>query len=106
MTTYKITIIDSYGWVKEIETKDTAVLTNLRREALEKARKCLPFSRYETKFTHLIYYYEIKNNAPWNKDKDVVDVKINHIPDLVDDETFYNFVDYWKPLFVGAIHRK
>ena len=59
----------------------------------------MPFDRYDKKFRHLVYYYEL----PETFGEVVVSVRMN--PVLVDDDMFYGFVDDSKPTFVGAFHR-
>ena len=96
---YIVSIITPLGWLKEIKTENKSDFLSYKKEAHDRAVKCLPFSKYDEKFKHLVYYYEL----PINKKE--TEVRINMNPDLVDDELFYDFVDRCKPLYVGAIHR-
>jgi len=98
---YETTIIEATGFVTEKtfseDTKDK--LLSLKKEAHDRAAKCLPFEQYEDNISHLVYYYEIK------KDDNTVEVRIEMNPRAVDDVTFYKFVETFKPEYVGAIHR-
>ncbi len=98
---YDVFIVERTGFAKTLQTESTKDLAQLRKEAHESAARCLPFNQYDPKFTHLVYYYELPANA-----KGHVQVKVLHIPDLVDDATLDRFVDDWHPDYVGAIHRR
>lgn len=95
MTMYEVFIEESNGFAYAYKTDDRLVLARLRERAHERAAKCLPFSQYDDKFTHLVYWYELPNK----------EIKVYMSPLLVDDERFDLFVDKYKPVFVGAIHR-
>ena len=96
---YEVNIITPLGWLKKINTTKISDFYNYKKEAHERAVKCLPFSKYEDSLTHLVYYYEL------SIDENNTEVHIMMNPDGVDDKTFYDFVDRCKPLYVGAIHR-
>ena len=98
---YKITVYEATGWVRHEETTDYKKVAELKNGAHERAIKCLPFTQYEDSLTHLIYYYELATS-----DENVVEVTVREEICGVNDDDFYGFVDYWKPRYVGAIHRK
>lgn len=98
---YELTVIEATGFVttKEYTSADYyPKICPLYKEAHDRAVKCLPWDKYPEEGKHLVYYYEIKY-------KDKIEVRIEMNPRLVDDDTFYDFVDRCKPLYVGAIHR-
>ena len=92
---YHVTIISEFGWLSEKETSSSKYLLDLHTKALQNAAKCLPWGQYDKKFRHLVYYYELPDG----------EVRVEMRPRLVDDQTFYDFVDRCKPNYVGAIHR-
>ena len=94
-TKYHITIISEFGWLSRKETTSRKDLYEIRKKARENAARCLPWDRYDEKMRHLVYYYELPDG----------EVHVEMRPRLVDDETFYGFVDRCKPVFCGAIHR-
>lgn len=98
MTKYKIIVYESSGMFRHEETTDIKRVNELKRAAHDRAVKCLPFSQYNAEFRHLIYYYELPG-------PDYVSVSIREDIPLMNDTDFYGFVDYWKPIYVGAIHR-
>ena len=93
---YHVTIISEFGWLSSKETNSRKDLLDLRTKARQNAAKCLPWSQYDKVFRHLVYYYELPDG----------EVRVEMRPRLVDDQTFYDFVDRCKPDFVGAIHRQ
>lgn len=99
MAKYKITVWEATGWIRHEETDDIKRVNELKKSAHDRAAKCLPFSQYPEEYKHLIYYYELKGK------NGVVEVSVREEVQLANDADFYGFVDYWKPLYVGAIHR-
>ena len=98
---YEVTVIEATGFVttKTYESKDYyPKICPLHKEAHDRAAKCLPWNQYPEEGKHLVYYYEIKY-------RDKIEVRIEMNPRLVDDKMFYDFVNDFKPLYVGAIHR-
>lgn len=93
---YSVTIISYFGWLSNKKTTSRKELADLRLEAHANAVKCLPWSQYDPKMRHLVYYYELPDG----------EVRVEMRPRLVDDQTFYDFVDRCKPTFCGAIHRR
>lgn len=93
ITTYNVTIISPLGWLSRKETTSRKELADLRKEAQKNAYD-VDFNKFPKTATHLVYYYELGNK-----------VKVLMQPELVDDETFYRFVDNYKPEYVGARHR-
>lgn len=91
----EVTIISPFGWLERKENLSRKELYQLRTKAREMASKCLPWDKYDKTMRHLVYYYELPDGT----------VRVEMRPRLVDDQTFYDFVDRCKPLFVGAIHR-
>lgn len=91
----KVTIINEIGWVESKENLSGKELYQLRKKAHDRAAKCLPWSQYPKEYRHMVYYYELPDG----------DIRIEMNPRLVDDQTFYDFVDRCKPAFCGAIHR-
>lgn len=101
MKKYRITIWEATGFIKEEETDNLARVNELKEMVHERAKKCLPFGQYPEEFKHLVYYYELPDRVF----KDRVEVSIREDVCLMNDKDFYHFVEYWKPLYVGAIHR-
>lgn len=97
---YNVLIVERTGFAKTVQTDSAKDLAQLRKEAHESATRYLPWENFDKQYTHLVYYYELPANA-----KGVVDVRVMHIPDLVDDATLDRFLNEWHPNFVGAIHR-
>ena len=98
---YDVTIIEATGFVTRKKYTDKEYFSEicpLYKEAHDRAVKCLPWNQYDKNLTHLVYYYEIKY-------RDTIEVRVEMNPRLVDDKTFYDFVDTFKPIYTGAIHR-
>lgn len=99
---YEVTVIEATGFVSTNNYTDKDYLSKicpLYKEAYDRAVKCLPWNQYDKQYTHLVYYYEIKYT-------DRIEVRVEMNPRLVDDKMFYDFVDRYKPEYVGAIHRR
>lgn len=96
---YDVSIITPFGFLKRIVTSKITDFLDYKKEAHERAIKCLPFSKYDENLTHLVYYYEL----PIDKENTEVHIMMN--PEGVDDKIFYDFVERCKPIYVGAIHR-
>ena len=98
---YEVSIVEATGFLtrKTFSEEEKYKLDELKKTAHDRAVKCLPFDQYEANMTHLVYYYEIKSND------DTIEVHIEMNPRLVDDITFYSFVETFKPEYVGAIHK-
>ena len=87
------------GW-REMESCDAGELDRLRKEACANARKALPEWKASGDGDHLVYYYELTRKSP---DDNVAVVLMT--PQSVKDDAFQNFVNNFKPAYVGAIHK-
>lgn len=99
---FTVTIEEANGWITEIHTDSRKELAEFRKRAQDMAMQCLPFNQYLGVFKHLVYYYEMPEDKSGR-----IEVKVLMNPRLITDHEFYdNFVNFWKPTFVGAIHRR
>ena len=95
---YKLTIIEPTGWCTEKETNDYGEVMDLERKAQKRAAACLPWANIPEGVRHLVFFYEYEFNGH-------TEVRIEMNPRGCTDGEFYDFVDYWRPLYVGAYHR-
>ena len=99
---YKVVLHDEIDNVKEFLTDSVdASVSDFVKQARERAASLLPFDQYDEKFTHMVYWYEMQPDK-----YGCIEIRILMNPTLCDDKMFYDFVDYWKPTFVGAFHRR
>ena len=97
---YEVIIYTEINTVRRFKTKSLDDFLDYKKTAHDRAVKCLPFDQYDNELKHMVYYHEVL------QDKNLTEVTIYMNPTLVDDKLLDDFVDTWKPIYVGAIHRR
>lgn len=92
------------GTVRKGETNDRGLLSELKRQAHEKARHAVKvLGKENAKTRHFVYYYEMDERKGRKRTGNVL-VFVYMFPVNLSDEQFEGFVDESKPVTVGAIH--
>lgn len=99
---FDVTVVETSGFITLFETSDSREFSLFKEQARKKAEECIPLmDMIDEKYRHLVYYYELQPNQQGK-----IEVRIEMNPQLVTENDFEAFVAYWKPLYVGAIHRR